>query len=79
MSGRYNPNLGTGPRTGPRASSNPMGHARGKAAVAERHRRYAELRDEGMNSFAAGLALGIDPWKTAARYERAYHAARSET
>jgi len=78
MSGRYNPNVGTGPRPGPRESSNPMGHAKGRAAVAERQRRYAELRDEGMDSFAAGLALNVDPWKTAANYERAYQAARSE-
>lgn len=77
MSGRYNPNLGLGPRSGPRESSNPMGHAKGKAAVTERKRRYAELRDEGMDSFAAGLALGVDPWKTAANYERDYQAARS--
>lgn len=69
MSGRYNPNLGMGPRTGPRASSNPMRHRKSRAAVAER---------KGMDSFAAGLALGVDPWKTARNYERDYQAARSE-
>jgi hypothetical protein len=75
VSGRWeqwNHNVGLGTVAGPRASSNPMRHDKTRAAVAERRARYAELRDQGSDSWDAATALGLDPWATARRYEMHY-------
>jgi hypothetical protein len=41
-------------------------------AFAEKRRRYAELREDGMNSWSAAQEIGVDPDSGGRRYERWY-------